>query len=420
MKRALVYFSCILAGCSQALTVGTGQDINPAVNYSCPTGANVMTVTVNGSLCSSDQYVNEPCASVTLCQPGSTTNCQTINNILVDTGSFGLRVFASAINSTVSSQFTNILATAPTKTSDGSSATSTAECVEFGSGRTWGQVMTADVYLAGEPYSRVPIQLINSSYSGGDSQSSVNCNGSDVSPSSAGYNGILGIGLFDTDCGSSCTGVTPAAQYYACDGTLCSGIGSHGANVATTSQVSNPVAHFSSGSDTNGLVFLTASANGNGNAADNGCVVFGVNTETNNIPATGTNLYPSTSATDAQFTVVLGGRSYTGSFLDSGSNALYLDPNISISECSGWYCPGSTLTESFTITGIGSNFLIANSDNLFNTGNSVFSDLGGPAFSGTIDLGIPFFYGRPVWIGITGKTTTGATYGNTTGPYWAY
>nr|WP_249193126.1 DUF3443 family protein [Burkholderia cenocepacia] len=32
--------------------------------------------------------------SVTICMPG-TSNCQTIDNVLVDTGSFGLRLFNS-------------------------------------------------------------------------------------------------------------------------------------------------------------------------------------------------------------------------------------------------------------------------------------------------------------------------------------
>ena len=41
-------------------------------------------------------YANGVFASVTVCAPG-TTNCQTIDNVLVDTGSYGLRLFAGQV-----------------------------------------------------------------------------------------------------------------------------------------------------------------------------------------------------------------------------------------------------------------------------------------------------------------------------------
>src|SRR6185437_10849196 len=63
--------------------------------------ANAISVTVGaGSVCgnySNGGTLNQPCTSVTICLPGSTTQCQTIPDILVDTGSYGLRVFASAL-----------------------------------------------------------------------------------------------------------------------------------------------------------------------------------------------------------------------------------------------------------------------------------------------------------------------------------
>jgi len=56
--------------------------------------ANVMPVEVGGlSVCTN---VNTPCTSVTVCIPG-TQSCQTIDNILVDTGSYGLRIFSQAL-----------------------------------------------------------------------------------------------------------------------------------------------------------------------------------------------------------------------------------------------------------------------------------------------------------------------------------
>ncbi len=56
------------------------------------TAANVMPVTVDGALCSPGSYLNKACVSVTVCNPDLSV-CQTVNDILLDTGSYGLRVF---------------------------------------------------------------------------------------------------------------------------------------------------------------------------------------------------------------------------------------------------------------------------------------------------------------------------------------
>jgi hypothetical protein len=45
---------------------------------------------------------------------------------------------------------------------------------------------------------------------------------------------------------------------------------------------------------------------------------------------------------------------------------------------------------------------------------AVFPTLGGP-LSGMFDFGLPFFYGKNVYVAIDGRATPG---GN--GPYWAY
>src|SRR5438132_391930 len=53
--------------------------------------ANVIPITVGGSsLCNA---ANQPCTNVVICKPGSTTQCAVLHDILVDTGSTGLRVF---------------------------------------------------------------------------------------------------------------------------------------------------------------------------------------------------------------------------------------------------------------------------------------------------------------------------------------
>lgn len=66
---------------------------------------------------------------------------------------------------------------------------------------------------------------------------------------------------------------------------------------------------------------------------------------------------------------------------------------------------------------------IANADALFaanNGQNAAFDNLGGKTGSGlstdNVDFGMPFFYGRNVFVGIENKTGPGGV----VGPYWAY
>ncbi len=148
-------------------------------------GINTMPVTVNGSLCSANSYPNKPCVSVTICSPGTAT-CQTIDDILLDTGSTGLRLFKQVI-------------TVPlTQTSVGGSQLAT--CVQFADGSAdWGPVKLADVVLGGEPAVTVPIHVIDAAFGTVPSF----CGVPETTPSAAGFNGILGVGLFVEDCGSS-------------------------------------------------------------------------------------------------------------------------------------------------------------------------------------------------------------------------
>ena len=115
-----------------------------------PAANNVLLVTVNGSLCSNNSFLNKACVSVTVCTPGTAT-CQTINDIVLDTGSFGLRIFKQALNVPLA------------QVSSGSG--SLAECIQFADGSSdWGPVQTASVILGNEPAVQVPIQVIDSTF----------------------------------------------------------------------------------------------------------------------------------------------------------------------------------------------------------------------------------------------------------------
>src|SRR5579871_14608 len=98
-----------------------------------PSTPNALPVTVN----SGNNSFNVLSASVTVCIPGTST-CQTINNVQVDTGSTGLRLFASTLSLSLPQINTN--------------AGPSFECGVFPSAGvyTWGPMVTADVQIAGE------------------------------------------------------------------------------------------------------------------------------------------------------------------------------------------------------------------------------------------------------------------------------
>ena len=82
-----------------------------------------------------------------------------------------------------------------------------------------------------------------------------------------------------------------------------------------------------------------------------------------------------------------------------------------------YYCPSSTPTVPLTAAGTNGTsttvyFSIANALNLFSSGNSTFNNLGGES-GGTAstdywDLLLPFFFGKTIFIGITGTSVAGA------------
>jgi len=240
-----------------------------------------------------------------------------------------------------------------------------------------------------------------------------------------GANGILGVGTFLQDCGLDCAGGQTFSPYpyYVCPKNECQVV-----PLPVAQQVSNPVALFTK--DNNGVEILLPSiptagapsipyttADGTG-LIPAGLLVFGVGTESNNALGTAT-LYAADG--NGNFpTVTYNGNSYTSdAFLDTGSNALYVsDPaTLGIPNCTDnpYYCPASPLALSLTTYGTNGTsgtvtLNIANADMLFDTnpGFAAFNNLGGPSGEGLssdyFDLGLPFFFGRSVFVGIAGTT----------------
>lgn len=373
-----------------------------------PMAANVASVSVDLGPAAAVGVVNTPYVSVTICVPG-TSNCQTIDHVTVDTGSSGLRVIASVLAANLT------LPAAPDSTGQ-----PLAECIAFADGYSWGAVRTADIEIAGERAGSVPIQVI-----GDPAFPSVPANCSSAGPAentvaAFGANGILGVSVFREDCGSGCAATAITGAYYSCPVSGCV------ATAATLAQqVQNPVTHFAA--DNNGVILQLPSIGSAGAANVTGALVFGIDTQSNNSLGTATVL--TVNANTGNLTTLYNNQSLTGSFLDSGSNALFF-PGGAIPVCtsttgSGFYCPASvqTLTATFQSTTMvtkDATFNIANAEALLknNPAFVAFNDLGGPVpatLSGNFDWGLPFFYGRNVFVAIEGRATAAGP-----GPFVAF
>ena len=379
-----------------------GSSHSNSINTVSTSGTNVQPIVVNGG--PANNYANGVFTSVIVCVP-STSNCQTISGILVDTGSYGLRLLSSAGGGALTLSL-------PQQTAAGGNPV--GECAPFVDGFTWGPVQAADIKMAGEVASNVPVQIIDPTFSAVPST----CTSFGVTETDTlqtlGTNGILGVGPFAQDCGGSCdqTGSANPGLYYQCASTSCSVIAE-----PLAQQVQNPVALFAT--DNNGVIIELPSLSSPA-ASLNGSMVFGIGTESNNALGSAA-VFPVDN--NGEFSTTFKGQPYPA-FVDSGSNAFfYLDEALTgLTVCSGatgFYCPASTASLSAT-TDSGSatsnvSFTIANADTLFGNQTAfVFNSLGGPN-PGTFDWGLPFFFGRNVFNAIDGKSTPAGS-----GPYWAY
>lgn len=354
----------------------------------------------------SDASVNTLFTSVTVCVPGSTTSCQTIDHIQVDTGSYGLRILAPVLTLTL-----------PVETLTGGN--SLAECTQFVDGFSWGPVAAADLTIAGETAHSLPVQVI------GDSRFTnipANCSGTggtqEDTVATFGANGILGVGPFALDCGDC--DIKTEGLYYSCAATCSETV------VPTNQQVVNPVTRFAT--DNNGVIVVLPSVAAAGASDVSGSLIFGIDTQSNNQSGTQTVL---TVDGNAELLITFNGQGLASSFIDSGSNGIYFQdsiakcvapPNDPSSQIVDFYCPANPLTLGLSIQGMNGvmannlTFDVGNAQTMFNTNFDAFPQLAGTnPNTGSFDYGLPFFYGRRVAIAVEGAMTTVGT-----GPYIAF
>jgi hypothetical protein len=347
-------------------------------------------------------------ATVTICTPGSTTACQSIDHVQIDTGSTGLGIFSSVLNGVAVPQ--------PISVSGGP----LRECLAYADGYAWGSMAYVDVQIGGRTIASLPMNVIGDPAAG---TAPASCTAgyttaqNEGSVVAFGANGILGVGYFLQDCGVACTTEpAPTQAYYACPTTGCVE-----STVALTQQMTNPIAALSA--DNNGIVIVLPAVTSS-QASVSGTLYYGIGTQANNTLGSAQLLtVPDSGSTAGTVTTVFNGSTLTGSVIDSGSNGYFFNDSA-ITVCSDnnyYYCPTSTLQLSATIEGENGAtspqvFAIGDADSLFasSTTLTAFPTLGGPngSVNGIIsgfDWGLPFFYGNSVYVLFETFTVSGTT-----------
>lgn len=262
LRDRIVGAAALLALAGAGAACGGSSHPN-TINVVTTSGTNVQPIAVNAGPTSN--YANGVFTSVTVCAPSS-SNCQTISGILVDTGSYGLRLLSSAGGGALTLSLPQ----------QNSGANPVGECAPFVSGYTWGPVQSADIKMAGEVASNVPVQIIDPTFAAVPSSCSSGGVPENDTLLTLGANGILGVGPFAQDCGGSCdqTGAANPGLYYGCASASCQVIAE-----PIAQQVQNPVALFAT--DNNGVILELPNVSSPA-ASLSGSMVFGIGTESNN------------------------------------------------------------------------------------------------------------------------------------------
>lgn len=420
---------------------GGGGTSSPAENSTTPTPTptatataapgNVADVIVDAgpdSLAGNNSDFNAPFVTITLCAPGSTTNCQTIDHVLLDTGSVGLRIIQPVLSAT-------LLAALPLEVAP--SGNPVGECYQYITSYVFGSVRQADFKIAGESVAAMPVQVVGDTgaFTAVPDSCSSGAGTQTDTVDSFGANAIIGIGATATDCGIRCqtAGGYSGAIYYDCPTSGCDQIIARNAStVAPFQQLPNPVAAFPL--DNNGTIITLPAVAKAGVVSLTGKITFGIGTQANNVLAA-THILTLTSSASyygpGLLTALFDGQTLPVSYLDTGSNVYYFEdstiPTCGQGDLSGFYCPTSPVDLSPTLTGqngvsVSGDFTLYNPNDLANTVD-VAPGLGinpqlDPKYkndSQSFAFGLPFYFGRTVYTAIEG-----ANAGGTIGPYVAF
>lgn len=400
MQRWSIAAFAVLLGCLGGCGGGGGG----GGNSSPPSPPqNIASITVDAGPASIPDI---PFVTITVCSPGSSSNCQTIDHIEVDTGSSGLRILSSVVSPSLS---------LPQQRD--ASGNPVVACAQFADGFSWGPVKMADLRIAGEQANSLPVQIIGDPAFTSIPRSCSSSGPPENTVATFGANGLLGVGLFMQDCGSACAQAAVPGIYYTCPTSGCQPM-----QVALAQQLQNPVGMFST--DNNGVLIQLPALPATGAATANGSLIFGIGTQSNN--GLGSAKILEVDANTGNIVTVFSNVSYTNSFIDAGSSVIFFGSNlypICTGAGAGLYCPTTTQNLSATLQGTNQtmstvDFSVGNADQLAGTAPAfmAFSNIAAPnPDPGGFAWGLPFFFGRNVFTAIEGKSTPGGV-----GPYFAF
>ena len=384
MTASLRVAAAILA--SMSVSGARGQAVRPAA----PNVVRVTMRTPHGGF-------NRLVVNLTVCAPG-TDRCATIDDIMLDTGSTGLRLETSAVPPDLR------LPTFP-----GPHGLPLAECLRFVADDAWGPLYRADMTLGGMTAADLPIQII------GDAPEAQpdSCPRSDVQPTA---NGTLGIGPQLTDCAGACEQNPAQPGVFECTADRCLPVPGR---VAPAYRLPNPVTRLPE--HNTGVVIDLPPAPPGGTDAVVGTLTLGVGTSDNNRlgPAAVVRLDGA-----GRFTTLYEGMAYPDSYLDSGTET-YIVPDARLPRCSAlpWaFCVSPERTLQAAMVGLDRSpvptaFRIGDYATIrqhrFGAADSL-AVAAGPG-SKTFVWGAPFFLGKRVSVLIDGKDVQGVS-----GPAYAY
>ncbi len=394
VARAWLRRGCALALLASLASCGGGGGGGSSAPPEPPVlAANQMLITIEQNpAVSVARTVNVPYVTLKVCD--ATGQCADIDHVVLDTGSYGLRLLQSAVTAA------GLKLPADTD----SSGNRYGECVKFLSGYMWGSVSHATLQLGAGTTTPLPLQVAGASDVAQLKDQCSVMGGVDAGTASVlQANGLLGIGAFNHDLGS----------YYSCpaNATTCTALTS----VPVAEQVVNPVPLITNSSYTNGIILQLPAVPETGAGRTYGTLTFGVDTEANNAIS---NFAPIPLDSKGFLTVAVDGSSYSASFLDSGSNYYFAPPlaGTVATDAQGNFIPPSLLSLPLSLSAntAGASSSVAAQMLLWNYASmnfalySAFNDIGSATDLGLsgIDLGLPFFYGRQVAYVISGHSSS--------------
>lgn len=339
---------------------------------------------------------NKFLVTLKVCVPGGGL-CQMVDKIMLDTGSVGLRIHASALpvlreHFPKQNQMGEIL----------------AECALFGNFYTWGSITRADVRFSEREASSLPLQVYeDSALPKVDTTGCGKQIGSlrNPDPSIVKFNGVLGIRGTRLD----------RQLYLRCqpNSNTC-----FTAALADDKLLPNPLLTLPE--DNNGYQIVMPLIPESGATRVTGALVLGLNTQTNNRFTEVSGETPKMLALDAQqrFALHIAGASY-GALIDSGTSVNVL-PSLNFPSCREnfqlGYCPGSAVQQAIRLAsasqpsvvfdaslpiGNALDLQVTNFPALINIASATPATVN--AFGIQALLGAPFFYGRRISFSIDGQ-----------------